>query len=152
MSDARINYTKVAPEPYRLLVEIRKWLDASGLDARLRALLEVRVSQINGCGLCLDIHSTEARGHGVTQQQLDCLTAWRESPMVFSDLERAALEWAESITMIADRGADDEDFGELRAHLTDEQMVALTWAVIAMNSWNRLAVGFGFNPRPRKRA
>lgn len=150
MSSARINYTKVAPEPYRMLLEVRKWLDASGLDLRLRALLEVRISQINGCGLCVDIHSQEARQHGVPQQHLDCLPAWRECPLVYSDLERAALEWAESITLLADRGADDEDFGEIRGHLTDEQLVALTWAIVAMNSWNRLALAFGFNPRPRR--
>jgi AhpD family alkylhydroperoxidase len=150
MSNARINYTKVTPDPYKHLVEIKKWLDAANIDQRLRSLLDVRISQINGCAFCLDIHAREARQHGVTQQQLDVMTAWRESPELFSELERAALEWAESITLIADRGAHDEDFDPLREHLSDEQIAALTWAIVAMNSWNRLAVSFGFTPRPRK--
>ncbi len=150
MPNARINYTKVTPEPFQHLVEIKKWLDAADIDQRLRSLLDVRISQINGCAFCLDIHGREAREHGVTQQQLDVLTAWRESPELFTDLDRAALEWAESITLLPERGARDEDFDPLREHLSDEQIATLTWAIVAMNSWNRLAVGFGFTPRPRK--
>jgi len=147
--NARINYTKVAPAPYRLLGDIKRWLDQADLDQRLRSLLEVRVSQINGCALCLDIHMREARELGVTQQQLDVLTAWREAPMLFTDAQRAALNWAESVTLMPERGAHDAAFEPLRAHFTEAQIVALSWAIIAMNSWNRLAVGFGFNPRPR---
>ncbi len=152
MPNARINYTKTAPEPYRLMGETKKWLDDADLDQRLRSLLEVRISQINGCALCLDIHAREARDLGVPQQTLDVLPAWREAPMVFTDRERAALEWAETVTLIAANGAHDEDFEPLREHFSEDQIVALTWAIIAMNSWNRLAVGFGFNPRPRKDA
>ena len=75
MPNARINYTKVTPEPFQHLVEIKKWLDAADIDQRLRSLLDVRISQINGCAFCLDIHGREAREHGVTQQQLDVLTS-----------------------------------------------------------------------------
>ena len=150
MPNARINYTKVAPDPYRLQSQIKQWLESADIDQRLRHLLDVRVSQINGCALCLDIHAREARESGVTQQVLDVLPAWREAPMLFSDAERAALDWAESLTLIADRGAHDEEFNPLLEHFTEAQIVALTWVILAMNTWNRLAVGFGFNPRPRK--
>jgi AhpD family alkylhydroperoxidase len=149
MPNARINYTKVAPEPYRLQSEIKKWLDSADIDQRLRHILDVRVSQINGCALCLDIHAREARESGVTQQILDVLPAWREAPMLFTDAERAALDWAETLTLMPERGAHDSQFNPLREHYTESQIVALTWAILAMNTWNRLAVGFGFNPRPR---
>ena len=152
MSNARLNYPKTAPEPYRLLGEIKQWLDNAEIDQRLRGLLDVRISQLNGCAFCLDIHTREAIEHGVTRQQLDVLTAWHEAPMLFSDAERAALEWAEAMTLLPEVGAPDATFETLREHFSEAQIVTLTWAIVAMNSWNRLAVGFGVNPRPRKDA
>lgn len=149
MSKARVNYPKVAPEPYRLLGQIKQWLDEADIDQPLRHMLDVRVSQLNGCALCLDIHAREALGSGVTQQQLNVLSAWSEAPLLFTDAQQAALAWAETLTLQAQRGVHDADFEPLRQHFSESQIVALTWAVIAMNSWNRLAVGFGMNPRPR---
>lgn len=148
MSSARLNYPKIAPEPYAALRAIHAWLDTSDLDQRLRSLLEMRVSQFNGCAFCLDIHAREARSRGVTQQTLDVLSAWREAPLLFTDAERAALEWAESVTSIERDGAPQRLFDALASHYSESQIAALTWAVVAMNSWNRLAVAFFMNPRP----
>lgn len=149
MSNARLNYPKIAPEPFSSLREVRVWLDGAEVDQRLRSLLEMRVSQINGCAFCLDIHAREARERGVTQQQLDVLSAWREAPLLFTDAERAALEWAECVTRIERDGVPQERFDTLAAHFGESQITALTWAIVAMNSWNRLAVAFFMNPRPR---
>jgi AhpD family alkylhydroperoxidase len=149
---AIINYPKVAPEPYRLLGQIRAWLDGASVDQTLRSLLEVRVSQINGCALCLDIHTGEARERGVPQQLLDVLSAWREAPLLFTDAQRAALAWAEAVTRVPEGAPPPELVEAMRPHFTDEQIVALSWAVIAMNAWNRLAVSFGYSPRPRREA
>lgn len=149
MSHARLNYPKIAPEPFNSLRTIREWLDAAEIDQRVRSLIEFRVSQINGCAFCLDIHAREARERGVSQQTLDVVSAWRETPLLFSDAERAALQWAESVTRIEMHAAPTEHYESLRSHFSDAQIVALTWAIVAMNAWNRLAVAFFMNPRPR---
>ncbi|MBX3351396.1 MAG: carboxymuconolactone decarboxylase family protein [Phycisphaeraceae bacterium] len=149
MAHARMNYPKVAPEPFASLRAINAWLDAADIDPRLRSLIEMRVSQMNGCAFCLDIHAREARDRGVPQQVLDVLPAWKEAPLLFSDAERAALEWAESVTRIESGGVPQDHFDALSARFSESQIAAMTWAVIAMNSWNRLAVAFFMNPRPR---
>lgn len=119
------------------------------VDAGLRALIELRVSQINGCAYCVDLHTTEARAAGEEQQRLDCLTVWRETQF-FSAPERAALAWAEAVTRVADEGAPAAFYDALCAQFTDEQVVDLTLIVAQMNAWNRLAISFEHRPIARR--
>lgn len=123
--------------------------DVGSIDDRLRALVELRVSQINGCVYCVDLHTTEARAAGETQQRLDCLPVWPECPF-FDASERAALAWAEAVTLLAETGAPDPVFEALGAHFTDQQIVDLTLIIAQMNAWNRLAVSFRHLPDARE--
>ena len=137
----RLNYKAALPAGYRAMVELGRVAGQSTLEPALLELVKLRASQLNGCAYCLDMHSKDARALGETQQRLDLLTAWQEAP-VDSVRERAALGWCESITLLADTGAPDQVYDELSACFTPEEQVALTIAIVAINGWNRLAVGF----------
>ncbi len=120
----------------------------ASIDVKLRAIIELRVSQINGCVYCVDLHATQARAAGETQQRLDCLAVWQES-LFFSQTERAALAWAEAITLLSESGAPQPLFDQLKMHFSDQQIVDLTLIIAQMNAWNRLAVSFAHLPDPR---
>ncbi len=122
--------------------------DVTSIDRKLRALLELRVSQINGCAYCVDLHTREARHAGETTQRLDCLPVWREVPF-YSETEKAALAWAEALTRIAGNGAPEALYNALFDHFSDAQIVDLTLIIAQMNAWNRLAIGFHHLPDPR---
>jgi AhpD family alkylhydroperoxidase len=111
----------------------------TSLEPALRELIKVRASQLNGCAYCLDMHTKDARAHGETEQRLYALSAWRETPF-FTDRERAAIEWAEHLTLIAGKGISDELFERVREHFSEEEMMHLTLAVVQINSWNRLVI------------
>ena len=119
------------------------------VDAKLRALVELRVSQINGCVYCVDLHTAEAREAGETQQRLDCLRVWRECPF-FTEAEKAALAWSEAVTLLPDAGAPEALYEKVRQHYSDQQVVDLTLIIAQMNAWNRLAVSFGHVPEARE--
>jgi AhpD family alkylhydroperoxidase len=119
--------------------------DVTSIDARLRALIELRVSQINGCAYCVDLHANEARKAGETKQRLDCLTVWKEVPF-FEPAERAAFGWAETVTRIAEAGAPLAEYEALFAYFSESQIVDLTLVIAQMNAWNRLAISFGHKP------
>ncbi|MFK7938134.1 MAG: carboxymuconolactone decarboxylase family protein [Roseovarius sp.] len=118
------------------------------IDRKLRALVELRVSQLNGCAYCVDLHTGEARQAGEMQQRLDCLPVWREVTF-FDPAERAALAWAEAVTMVAKTGAPEAVYTALLDHFTEAQVVDLTLIVAQMNAWNRLAIAFRHGPEPR---
>ena len=118
------------------------------IDAELRAIIELRVSQINGCVYCVDLHATQARAAGETQQRLDCLVVWQEC-LFFNQAERAALAWAEAITLLSESGAPQPLYDQLKMHFSDQQIVDLTLIIAQMNAWNRLAVSFAHLPDPR---
>lgn len=120
----------------------------SSIDKKLRALVELRVSQINGCVYCVDLHTTQARAAGETQQRLDCMTVWQECPF-FDERETAALAWVEAVTLISDHGAPKPLYDALSAHFSEEQIVDLTLIIAQMNAWNRLAISFGHLPDAR---
>lgn len=122
--------------------------DLPSIDKKLRAVVELRVSQINGCAYCVDLHTTEARRAGETTQRLDCLTVWREVTF-FDDAEKAALEWAEAITTVATNGAPEHLYNALAEHFSEEEVVDLTLIIAQMNAWNRLAISFGHGPDVR---
>lgn len=135
----RISYQKFAHEPLHSLLAIEKYLAECGIEHNLLHLVKMRASQINGCAYCIDMHSKDARALGETEQRLYELDAWRETPF-YTDRERAALEWTEALTWISETHAPDESFEKLRAHFSEKEIVDLTHAICAINSWNRLAI------------
>lgn len=137
----RINLLKVSPAAAKAMFGLQGAVDASGLDHSLVELVKMRASQINGCAYCLDMHSKDALAAGETVQRLVLLDAWREAPM-YSQRERAALLWCETLTLVAEKGAPDEVYEEVRKEFSEEELASLTMAIVAINSWNRLMVGF----------
>jgi AhpD family alkylhydroperoxidase len=124
---------------YKSMLALEEYLAGSGLEEKLVHLVKMRASQINGCAYCLDMHSIDARAIGETEQRLYTLDAWRETPF-FSDRERAALAWTEALTLISETHAPDEVYEELKKHFNEKEIVDLTFAVAAINMWNRLAI------------
>lgn len=141
----RMNYAKAAPEALQAMVQLQQVVDRSGLEHPLLELVKMRASQINGCAYCLDMHSRDARAAGETEQRLYLLDAWRESPF-YSARERAALAWTEELTRIADREVPDELYAEVRKVFSEVELAHLTYAIIAINGWNRLAIPFRAEP------
>lgn len=137
----RIDYKKVAPDAYQAMLAVETYVRRSGLEHSLLELVKTRVSQINRCAHCLDMHTKEARAAGETEQRLYALAAWREAPF-YSDRERAALAWAEAVTQISTHDTPDELYAEARRHFDEKALVDLTVAIIVINAWNRLAVPF----------
>jgi len=141
MLKARLMPFEVAPGSLKPLVELEKTLKNSGLEHSLLELVKTRASQINGCAFCLHMHTKDARANGETEERLHLLNAWRESPL-YSDRERAALAWTEALTLVDETHAPDEDYAELSRHFTPVEQVNLTLLIGAINTWNRLAIGF----------
>ena len=137
----RIDYFKHKPELITQLRNLTQEQKHFGLDARLRALVELRVSQMNGCAYCTDLHSREARALGEDQQRLDSLPVWRDSPF-FDSREKAALAWAESLTLIPTSRAGDAEYQTLLVHFTETEVVELSLSISLANFWNRMAGGF----------
>lgn len=137
----RIAYGEVAREGMAALGRLEGYVRRSGLEGPLLELVKMRASQINGCGYCLDMHSKDARALGESEQRLYVLPAWREAPF-YSERERAALEWTEAVTLVAESDVSDELYGRVREQFSEKELVDLTMAVLAINSWNRLAISF----------
>lgn len=137
----RLRYTEIAPEHYKRLYEFSLALKASGLAPRLLHLVDLRVSQINGCAFCVDMHGREMLAAGDSLQRLNSVVTWREVDF-FDARERAALHWAEQVTRQAIAHPEAADFEALRPHFSDREIVDLTFAIGLINVWNRLAVGF----------
>ena len=137
----RIDYSRYAPAMLGSLHAMEKAISESEIDRKLLHLVKMRASQINGCGWCLDMHSKDAILDGETVQRMALLSAWWECPQ-YSDKEKAALAWTERVTMISDARDDDPVYEDLQKFFTEGEIVALTWAIIAINSWNRLNVAF----------
>ena len=137
----RLNYGEIAPEGINALMGLQGYVNETSIEHSLMELVKTRASQINGCAYCLDMHTKDARAAGETEQRLYLLNAWREAPF-YSDRERAALAWTEAVTKVSDGPISDELYAEARAHFSDKELVDLTLAIIAINSWNRLAIPF----------
>src|SRR5918997_6809263 len=133
----RLDYGKAAPGSVQAMYKLQKYVDESGLEPSLLELVKTRVSQINGCAFCIDVHTKDARAAGETEQRLYGLSAWREAPY-YTERERAALEWAEAVTNIPQIYETDEEYEAARAQFSAEELVKLTVVVIAINGWNRL--------------
>lgn len=150
---ARLDFAKTAPGVVNAMRGLETYLHSTGLDARLLDLVRIRVSLINGCAYCVDMHTKDARAAGETEQRLYAVPVWRETPF-FNDRERAALAWAEAVTNVSYDHVPDAAFEAVRQHFTDRELADLTLAIVAINGWNRLAIGFRAVPgtyQPEKR-
>jgi AhpD family alkylhydroperoxidase len=137
----RIDYSKASPAALRAMFGLERYVRGCGLEAPLLELVKMRASQINGCAFCLDMHSKDARAAGETEQRLYLLSAWREAPC-YTARERAALAWTEALTLVAEGQVPDEVYAQAREHFGEKELVDLSLAVVAINGWNRLAIGF----------
>jgi AhpD family alkylhydroperoxidase len=138
---ARLIPFEVASGSLKPMIELERTLKNSGLEHSLLELVKIRASQINGCAYCIHMHTKDARANGETEERLYLLSAWRESPL-YSDRERAALAWTEALTLVAEAHAPDEEYEALSRHFTPAEQVNLTLMIGAINTWNRLAIGF----------
>ncbi|MCC6498887.1 MAG: carboxymuconolactone decarboxylase family protein [Anaerolineales bacterium] len=137
----RFNYSKAAPEGVEIIGKLEGYVRNSGLERDLIELVKLRASQINGCAYCIDMHTKDARTNGESEQRLYSVSAWREAPF-YSERERAALAWTEAVTLISANQVPDEIYATAREHFSEKELVDLTLAIIAINSWNRLAISF----------
>jgi len=138
---ARMDFRKASPQGAKAVAELHAFVKRCGLDHMLLELVKLRASQINGCAHCIDMHTKELRAGGESEQRLYLLNAWGESPF-YSDRERAALAWAEALTLVTDGHVPDEVYEEARARFSEEELANLTLAIIAINGANRLNIAF----------
>ena len=136
----RVDYTRTFPAAMKAMRGLEAAVHSSSLEPELLELVKLRASQINGCGYCVDMHTKDAEAMGVAEQRLHLCVVWREAP-VYSARERAALAWTEALTLLPETGAPDDVYAEVAREFDDEEIVALTLAIVAINGWNRFAVG-----------
>jgi AhpD family alkylhydroperoxidase len=137
----RLDYAAAAPQVMKGMYELEKQVKASGLEKSLIELVKMRASQINGCAFCLHMHSRDARANGETEERLYLLDAWQESSL-YTERERAALNWTESLTLVSNTHAPDADYEAMAAQFAPDEQVKLTLLICAINAWNRIAIGF----------
>jgi AhpD family alkylhydroperoxidase len=148
----RLNPFAAAPALMKSWLEFGLGLSGKGLEESLMELVKIRASQVNGCAFCLHMHTTDARKAGETEERIYLLDAWRESPL-YTERERAALAWTEALTKVSDTHAPDDDYRTLKAHFAEDEQVALTLLIVAINGWNRIQVGFrGVHPVEERKA
>lgn len=145
MSTPRVKYAEVAPHAFKAMLGLEKALGESQLEKSLHELVKIRASQLNGCAYCIDMHTADAIKLGETPRRIFALSAWHETPF-FSERERAALLWTETLTLLAERGAPDDVYNEVAEHFSDREMADLTFAIATINAWNRFGVGFAMQP------
>jgi AhpD family alkylhydroperoxidase len=143
----RIDYDQIAPKGVKALGGVYGYVMQSGLPAELVELVYLRVSQINNCAYCLDMHTRELLKKGQKLEKLALVQAWAEAGDLFSERERAALAWAETVTRVAETGVPDEAYRAARAVFEEKELVDLTIAIGLMNAYNRLAIGFRNTPQ-----
>lgn len=139
--EQRLDFYKASPDAIKALMALEVAIGKRGLEPRLLELLKLRTSQINGCAFCVDMHVSELRKAGETERRLATVCVWRETPF-FTERERAALAWAEAICRVASGHPGDAEYEALAAQFTETERVDLTLALCAINSWNRMSIGF----------
>jgi AhpD family alkylhydroperoxidase len=142
----RIDYTQVAPRGVKALGGVHLYVTQSGLSPTLLASVNLRVSLINGCAFCIDMHSRELRELGVSNEKIALVPVWEEAGELFDTRERAALAWAETVTRISTTGAPESAYAEVSAHFDDKELVDLTIAIGLMNVYNRMSISFRMPP------
>ncbi len=142
----RLPWTEIAPKSYQAMAGVSGSIARSGVGTTLMELVQTRVSQINGCAFCLDMHARDLRRHGERWQRINSLSTWRETGL-YDERERAALNWAEVLTRVADvHGDQDAAFEKLGPHFSDQEIVELSWTIAAINAWNRMSIGMRTPP------
>ena len=144
----RIDYVKLSPELAKKYTEFSMAAKASPIGPTIKHLVNLRASQLNGCAFCVDMHVKEAKIHGERELRLHHVAVWRESPL-FNARERAALEWTEALTQLPPHGVSDAIYDAVRAQFDEKEIAALSFAVMAINGWNRLSIGFRAEPGSR---
>jgi len=137
----RLNYAQASPEGTRALLGLERHVHATGLEPALLELVKMRASQLNGCAYCLDMHSKDLRARGESEQRIYVLDAWREAPF-YTDRERAAFAWTETVTLLTEGHVPDEVYEQARQQFSEKELADLTLAIVAINGWNRLNVAF----------
>ena len=145
MTSQRNNYHQTAPHVFKALYALEQTQAAFSLETSLRELVKVRASQLNGCALCLDMHSADALKQGESARRLLALGAWHDAPF-FSERERAALLWTDTLTLLPQRHAPDAVYAEVAAQFDEAEIAELTLAIATINAWNRFGVGFAMQP------
>lgn len=137
--NARLSVPELAPKAFQAMLQLEGAVQALGLERGLYELVKIRASQVNGCAYCIDMHTKDARAHGETEQRIYALSAWREAPF-FTERERAALAFVESVTLLTDGHVPDDVYQEAAMHLEPREIAALIMASATINAWNRIAV------------
>jgi AhpD family alkylhydroperoxidase len=140
--EQRIDYYNVAPEALRIMMEMEKYTKTTGIGRKLRELIKIRASQINGCAFCINMHTADARKMGETEQRLYCISAWRECTF-YTDAEKIALELTEHVTLIPNKRVPDELYNRIRKHYSEKEYVDLVLIINQINSWNRISIAMG---------
>jgi AhpD family alkylhydroperoxidase len=138
---SRINHSTADPASFQAMLALEKHVTSNDIPHNLRDLIKLRASQINGCAYCVDMHSRDLRKTGESEQRLNLLCVWRESPL-FTEKERAALAWTEAVTLVAQSQVPDEVYAEFARHFSEQEQVQITLLIGTINIWNRLAVSF----------
>ena len=138
---ARLDFYKASPEGTKAMIALEERASKSSIEKPLAELVRLRASQINGCAFCVDMHTADARKGGETDRRLATVSVWRETPF-FTERERAALEWTESVTLLAQTHVPDEVWERVKPYFSDQEIADLTLLIIAINGWNRIAVTF----------
>jgi AhpD family alkylhydroperoxidase len=138
---ARVDANRLAPEGRQAMAALQAYVNRSGLESALLELVKIRASQINGCAFCLAMHVRDARAQGEREERLHLLPAWREAPL-YTAREQAALAWTEAVTLVTDGHVPDAVYEAARQEFGEKELVDLTYAVVAINGWNRLAIAF----------
>ena len=137
----RTDFYTASPDAMKAMLALEAAVGKLSIELPLLELIRLRVSQINGCAFCLHMHTRDARAKGETEQRIYLLNAWRESPL-FSDRERAALAWTESVTLVSETHVPDDVFAQAKVQFSDEELAQLTLLIVAINGWNRFAIAF----------
>lgn len=138
----RLRYDQVYPEAVQAMLALSQAVEKTGLPRQLVNLVVYRVSQINGCAFCLDMHSKDLRALGETEQRIYMISAWRDAPNIYNSRERAALAWAEAVTELKDREVPDKIYELALKEFSETELAQLTLAIVAINGWNRFNVAF----------
>ncbi|WP_210123192.1 MULTISPECIES: carboxymuconolactone decarboxylase family protein [unclassified Staphylococcus] len=138
----RINYEEIAPDNMQLMYEMEKALKQNSIDNKLQELIKIRVSQINGCAFCLNMHTTDARKRGIDEKKIYLLNAWHDTN-IYSDAEKLALELAESVTLISERKVPEELYNRVRKVYNEKEYTDLIYVIAKINTWNRLSISMG---------
>jgi AhpD family alkylhydroperoxidase len=138
----RLEWFQASPGATHALLAVQAFINDSGLEHPLLELVKMRASQINGCAYCIDMHAKDARAAGETEQRLYLLDAWREAAHLYTERERAALAYTEAVTRLPSSHVPDEVYAAARAQFADAELVNLTLAITAINSWNRMNIAF----------